>query len=60
MSFLDHTKLINLYDKKFVFLINLEKRITSAIIDVEDDLNKLFNVESDASKLWFLSNRPPE
>lgn len=39
---------------------DMELQIKSSFINVKDDLNNLFNVESDASKLWYLSNRPPK
>jgi type I restriction enzyme M protein len=46
--------------EKILLAWNMETQIKSSFNDVEEDLNNLFNVESEASKLWYLSNRPPK
>ncbi len=38
----------------------MEKKIKDSYIIVKEELNTLFSVESEASKLWYLSNRPPK
>lgn len=38
----------------------MESKIKESFSTVKEELNNLFNVESQASKLWYLSNRPPK
>lgn len=38
----------------------MEKQIQASFASVKRELNDLFNVESKASNLWYLSNRPPK
>lgn len=38
----------------------MESKVKESFINVKEELNDLFNVESKESKLWYLSNRPPK